>query len=116
MKLIGKDLEADGSIDVHCRFLTPDKNLFPGMYMNGEIQVKNALVYSLPEDAVLSYEGKNHVFVAKGASEFEIRTVEVGNKENNFIEIVNPESLLKEDIVLKGAYALLMKMKNISDD
>lgn len=114
--LIGKDLGADGSIEVHCHFLKPDKNLFPGMYMNGEIEVKNALVYSLPEEAVLSYEGKNHVFIAKGSSEFEIRTVEIGSKENKLIEIVNPESLINEDVVIKGAYALLMKMKNVSDD
>lgn len=114
--LISKDLDGDGSVEVHCHFEQADKSLFPGMYMNGEIEVHNAQVYSLPEEAVLSYEGKNFIFIAKGENRFELRAIEIGNRENKFIEILNPEELIGKDLVIGGAYALLMKMKNVSDD
>ncbi len=114
--LIGKDLDEDGSVEVHCHFEQADKRLFPGMYMNGEIEVHSAQVYSLPEEAVLLYEGKNFIFIAKGEGQFELRNIEIGNKENKFIEVLNPDELINQDIVVKGAYALLMKMKNVSDD
>lgn len=114
--LIGKDLEGDGSIEVHCHFEQADKSLFPGMYMNGEIEVHSSQVYSLPEEAILFYEGKNYIFTAKGDGQFELRNIEIGNKENKFIEILNPEELIDQNIVIGGAYALLMKMKNVSDD
>lgn len=116
VRLMGKDIGADGSIEVYCHLINPDRNLFPGMYMNGEVEVRGAQVYSLPEEAVVSYEGKNHIFITKGSSEFEIRTIETGSKENKFIEVMGAETLLNEDIVVKGAYAVLMKMKNVSDD
>jgi cobalt-zinc-cadmium efflux system membrane fusion protein len=114
--LIGKDIDGDGSVEVHCHFEQADKSLFPGMYMNGEIQVQSAQVYSLPEEAVLAYEGKNYVFIARDEHTFEMRAVEIGTKENQFVEIVNPEQLIDQNIVIEGAYALLMKMKNVSDD
>lgn len=116
VRLMGKDIGADGSIEVYCHLINPDRNLFPGMYMNGEVEVRGAQVYSLPEEAVVSYEGKNHIFITKSSSEFEIRTIETGSKENKFIEVMGAETLLNEDIVVKGAYAVLMKMKNVSDD
>jgi cobalt-zinc-cadmium efflux system membrane fusion protein len=114
--LIGKDLGGDGSVEVHCHFEQADKSLVPGMYMNGEIEVHSAQVYALPEQAVLSYEGKNFIFIAKGGNQFELKAVEVGNKENRFVEILNPEALIDQNIVVGGAYALLMKMKNVSDE
>ena len=114
--LIGKDIDGDGSVEVHCHFKQADKSLFPGMYMNGEIEVNSAQVYTLPEEAVLLYEGKHFIFIAKGEGQFELRNIETGNKENKFIEILNPDELINQDIVVQGAYALLMKMKNVSDD
>src|SRR5690606_6561065 len=44
--LIGKDLEGDGSVGVHCHFEQADESLVPGMYMNGEIEVHSAKVYA----------------------------------------------------------------------
>lgn len=114
--LIGKDLADDGSIEVHCHFDKLDNSLTPGMYMNAEVEVHLAQVPALSEDAILYFEGKNYVFVSKGNNQFELLEVELGNKENNFIQILNYESIDNQDIVTRGAYALLMKMKNISDE
>jgi cobalt-zinc-cadmium efflux system membrane fusion protein len=38
--------------------------------------------------------------------------VSIGKQENGFIEILNSEVFANKQIVFKGAYTLLMKMKN----
>lgn len=113
--LIAHDIALDGSVEVHCHFTNPDKNLFPGMYMNGELEVKSNEVYSLPEEAVINYETKNYVFIAINDNQFELKEITIGEKEHQFIEIINAEELKDKNIVIKGAYAILMKMMNIED-
>jgi cobalt-zinc-cadmium efflux system membrane fusion protein len=108
--LIGKDLSKERSVEVHCHFEKYDKNLIPGMFMNGELEVKTNDAFVLPEDAVVRFGNKNYVFIAKNKNEFEMKEVQIGNSENGFIEIKNGQ---EEFIyVLKDAYTLLMKIKN----
>jgi len=116
--LIGKDFSNDRSVEVHCHFENYDKSLIPGMYMNAEIEVKSDSVFALSSDALVSYENKQYVFISKGGNQFEITEVKTGNSENGFTEIIvdTNQSLKDNALVTKGAYTLLMKMKNISDD
>lgn len=115
--LISKDLSVDEhSADVHCHFENYDKALLPGMYMNAEIEVKSNDALTLPEDAVVTYEGKEYVFVAIDKTHFKITEVTTSTSENGFIEIVNGNSLRTKSIVTKGAYTLLMKLKNKSEE
>lgn len=115
--LISKDLSVDEhSADVHCHFENYDKALLPGMYMNAEIEVKSNDALTLPEDAIVTYEGKEYVFVAVDKTHFKITEVTTGTSENGFIEIVNGNSLGAKNIVTKGAYTLLMKLKNKSEE
>jgi cobalt-zinc-cadmium efflux system membrane fusion protein len=112
--LIGKDFSENRSTEMHCHFTNYDKALLPGMYMNAEIEVKSQQSNVLPSDAVVNYENKSYVFVAKANKQFEMKNVEIGNSENGFTEIVS-NGLKGESIVIKGAYALLMKMKNVEE-
>ena len=112
--LIGKDFTENRSTEMHCHFTNYDKELLPGMYMNAEVELKSQLSAVLPSEAVLSYETKNYVFVAKGNKQFEMKEVTVGNSENGFTEIIS-EDLKEADIVTKGAYSILMKMKNVEE-
>lgn len=114
--LIGKDFSNDRSVEVHCHFENYDKSLVPGMYMNAEIEVKSDSVFALPSDAIVSYENKQFVFIAKDSSTFQIVEVKAGNSENGYTEVSVDEPLFKEKFVTKGAYTLLMKMKNTSDE
>jgi len=115
--LISKDLSIDEhSAEVHCHFEDYDKTLLPGMYMNAEIELKSNNVLTLPEAAVVTFEGKEYAFVAIDKTNFKITEVTTGTRENGFIEIVNGESLNGKSIVTKGAYTLLMKLKNKSDE
>lgn len=112
--LIGKDFSENRSTEMHCHFNNYDKTLLPGMYMNSEIEVKSQQSNVLPSDAIVSFENKNYVFVAKANKQFEMKEVTVGNTENEFTEILS-DDLNDVSIVIKGAYALLMKMKNVEE-
>ena len=112
--LIGKDFSENRSTEMHCHFNNYDKTLLPGMYMNAEIEVQSQKSNVLPSDAIVSYENKNYIFVAKANKQFEMREVTIGNAENEFTEILS-DDLDEANIVIKGAYALLMKMKNIEE-
>jgi cobalt-zinc-cadmium efflux system membrane fusion protein len=116
--LISRDLSADRSADVHCHFDNYDKTLLPGMYMNAEIELKTSNFTSINEDAIVSFEGKNFVFISKGKNQFELLEIKKGSSENNFTEVIpiDKKDLSIFQFVTKGAYSLLMQMKNKSDE
>jgi membrane fusion protein, heavy metal efflux system len=114
--LISRDISPERTVDVHCHFERYDKTLLPGMYMNADVEVKSANASSIPEDAVVNFEGSNYVFVAKDKNQFLMVKVEIGTKENGFIEVKNKDIFTDKQIVIKGAYTLLMKLKNKSEE
>lgn len=115
--LISKDLSIEEhTADVHCHFENYDKTLLPGMYMNADISIKSNDALTLPKDAVVNFEGKEYIFVAVNKNQFQLTEVKIGNSENGVVEILNNESLTKNAIVTKGAYTLLMKLKNKADE
>jgi cobalt-zinc-cadmium efflux system membrane fusion protein len=114
--LISQDVSADGSAEVHCHFSKYDKSLFPGMYMNAEIELKSNQVLAIEEQAIVNFEGKDYVFVKQGKQTFEMLEVEVGTKENGWVEVLNSSSFDGKEIVSKGAYTLLMSLKNKAEE
>ena len=112
--LIGKDFSEDRSTEMHCHFANYDKTLLPGMYMNAEIKLTSQQSNVLLSEAIVNYENKNYVFVAKENKQFEMKEVTIGNTENEFTEIIS-EDLNEATIVIKGSYSLLMKMKNLEE-
>ena len=114
--LISKNLSDDRAVEVHCHFEQYDKSLLPGMYMNAEIEVSASSASALPEDAIVRFENKHYVFVVKGKNSFEMVEVQQGNSENGFTEIIGAEKWAGQTFVTKGAYGLLMKMKNTTDE
>jgi len=110
--LIGKNLSAERSTEVHSHFEDYDKSLVPGMYMNAEIEIKNTNVYALPEEAIVRFQNNQYIFLAETDKIYSIHEVKTGVLENGFIEIVSGESLVDKMVVVKGAYNLLMTMKN----
>lgn len=114
--LIGQDLTEDGNTDVHCHFESYDKALIPGTYMNAEVDIKNKEAQVLPEDAVVRYENKHYVFVKKSDDTFEMIQVQTGATENGFTEIIISDAEKTKTFVSKGAYTLLMALKNKADE
>ncbi len=116
--LISQDLSSDRSAEVHCHFEDYDKSLFPGMYMNAEIELKTNHASTINKDAVVSYEGKDYVFISKNNHHYDLVEIKKGNSENNFLEIesVDKKDISDAKIVIKGAYNLLMQLKNKSEE
>lgn len=113
--LIGQNLSEERSVEVHCHFDNYDKTLLPGMYMNADIEVKSNNSLTIPTEAVVNYEGKTYIFIQVENYNFELTEIEIGNSENNFTELLNAENTKNKNIVTKGAYSLLMSLKNKSE-
>ena len=114
--LISKDVSADGIIEVHCHFDNYDKNLFAGMYMDAGIGLKNEMRNVLPDEAFVRFEGKEYILENTGKNKFEMVEIEIGKNENGFTEIISDKDLSGKTIVTKGAYTLLMSLKNTEEE
>ncbi len=124
--LIGREISPERTIRVHAHLDKEDTQLIPGMYVKAFIEIENAAVSALPAEAVLQSEGKAYVFVYTGKrktgkaelSVFEMQEVSKGIVENGFIEVNLPKITASDStrIVVKGAYSLLAKMKNIEEE
>ncbi|MDN3588878.1 efflux RND transporter periplasmic adaptor subunit [Pedobacter aquatilis] len=112
--LIGHNVEEGGSSEVHCHFEKYDKSLVPGMYMNAELKFKNQKVQLLPEESVVSFENKDFVFEQLSKEKYKMIAVTTGEASDGNISIHT--DLTGKKIVSKGAYSLLMKLKNTSDE
>ncbi len=116
ISVISRDLSAERTAEVHCHFDQYDKALLPGMYMNAELKIKSLSSMTIAEEAIINFEGGNYVFVAGPANQFTMTAIETGIKENGFVEIKNKNILTGKQIVTKGAYTLLMALKNKTEE
>lgn len=113
--LISKNLENNNATQVHCHFKHYDKSLLPGMFMTANVELAANTVMALQEEAVVRFENKHYVFIAKDQNNFEMVQVQIGNTENGFTEIASG-NLVGKTLVTKGAYNLLMAMKNKGEE
>jgi membrane fusion protein, heavy metal efflux system len=110
---INRSLNNTGSAELYCRPSQTPRTWVPGMYINGAIQAENISGIIVPNDAIVVWEGKSYVFEHKKTNDlYELVEVQAREMdENNSELLVTPEWIDKE-IVMKGAYTLLMTMKN----
>jgi membrane fusion protein, heavy metal efflux system len=116
--LIGKDVAPDRTVQVQCHFEEYNKSLIPGMYMNAEVEISTTNAFVIPNDGLVRFEGKQYVFIETGNKKYEILEVTTENTENNFTQIIfaDSTSIQNKTFVTKGAYTLLMKMKNTEEE
>ena len=114
--LIGKDFQPDKSVIVHCHFINYDKSLIPGTYMNAEVETNSETGNTVPDDAVVTWESKQYIFEEVKPKTFKMFPVNIGNSENGRTEILNfDEKIKNKKFVTKGAYYLLMGLKNVEE-
>jgi membrane fusion protein, heavy metal efflux system len=121
----GKSIQTDKSYKVYAKVKGVCKNLLPGMYVNAIIEATGNQVYSLPTDAIVSFDDKDYIFIfeknktekGKAFTEYRMVAVTKGITDDGFTEIQLPEGLdLKSlKVVLKGAYNLLSAKKNAGE-
>lgn len=111
--LLGKDFSADRSVLVHCHFVEEKNALLPGTFMNAEIEANSEQGFVIPDDAIVTWEEKQYIFEETKPKTFKMYAVEIGNSENGFTELLNfKEEHKSKKFVTKGAYQLLMALKN----
>jgi cobalt-zinc-cadmium efflux system membrane fusion protein len=120
IQIIGKDISPERSLKVHCTFDKKDQTLIPGLYMNAEIEVAGSLEYVIPSDAIVKHEGKEYVFIQSEINTFQMVQVNIGNSYNGLTQINFSQSehikIAEQDFVTKGAYTLLMQLKNMGEE
>jgi len=116
--LIGKEISHERSIIVHCHFEQYDKTLLPGMYMNADVEIEATSAFVIPNDGLVRFEGKEYVFIQTQNKKYLMQEVITNNSENGLTQISFLEKidLSNKTFVTKGAYTLLMQMKNIDED
>ena len=114
--LMGKEIAADRSIEIHCHFNQHNLSLLPGTFMNAEIEVKNKEATVLPDDALVRFNNQQYVFVQTDSLQFVMKEVQPGISDNGYTQIINGVEMLKDKIVTRGSYTLLMMLKNKADE
>jgi cobalt-zinc-cadmium efflux system membrane fusion protein len=116
--LIGKDVSPERTVQVQCHFEQYDKNLIPGMYMNAEVEVATNNAFVIPNDGLVRFEGKQYVFTQMANRRYKMEEVTTQNNENGYTQITFADSTKMRNklFVVKGAYTLLMKMKNMEEE
>ena len=116
--LIGKDVSPERTVQVQCHFEQYDKSLIPGMYMNAEVEVATNTAFVIPNDGLVRFEGKQYVYIETEDKKYKMQEVTTQNNENGFTQITFADStdMKNKTFVLKGAYTLLMKMKNTAEE
>lgn len=111
--LIGRNINEDRTVRLHCHIDVEDKNMLPGMYLKAWIESSASAVSALPESAFVQAGGKDYIFVQSGDRIFQQTEVTKGASENGFTEVTLPEDFNQQsEIVTAGAYAILSKNLN----
>ena len=110
--LINRVLNADRMAEVHCHFNDYSPSLVPGTFMNGDISVTTKQALTVPEDAIVRWENKSYVFTDQRNGTFRMVEVKPGLLHQGRQQIEGTGITNRTNVVVKNAYALLMKIKN----
>jgi cobalt-zinc-cadmium efflux system membrane fusion protein len=112
--------DADKSYKVYAAVTRNAYALKLGMYVNAKVITEPMSVYSLPDGAVVSYGGKDYVFVqtVSTSNKFSFRLVQVkkGFSDAGYTQIFVPLELRDSFFVTRGAMSLLAVLKNRGED
>lgn len=114
--LIGKDFGLDRSVLIHAHFVGFDPALIPGTFMNAEVETDSQEGFTIPEDAIVTWEGKQYIFEETSPNQFKMFPVTLGNSENGLTQLINFDpKLASKRFVTKGAHQILMALKNVEE-
>lgn len=113
---ISRNFETDKGVLVHCRFDDNTDQLINGIFMNADVEMDHFQTIAIPDDAIISWEEKQYIFEEIKPKIFKMLNVQIGKSNNGYTELLNFNSdFSKRKFVTKGAYNLLMGLKNIEE-
>ncbi|WP_149244357.1 efflux RND transporter periplasmic adaptor subunit [Dyadobacter sp. 32] len=127
--LINQKINEDRTVRVHCHLEKDDRGLLPQNFVKAVIEIGANPVTALPGPAIVDFDGASYIFIqrpegahagstsVRAESEgmaFEMIPVIRGASENGYTQVKFPQEFdgPNAKIVLKGAYAMLSKLKN----
>jgi len=111
--LIGREIGDDRTVGVHCHLEREDAFLVPGTYITADIFTDSTMADVLPSDAVVSYLGKQYVFVENAPGTFAMLPVTIGIQAGGYTQVYLPSTVNRQTrFAIKGAYVLLAAIKN----
>jgi membrane fusion protein, heavy metal efflux system len=139
--LIGREISEERTIQIHCHIDIEDKEMLPGMYLMALVETGGAQVPALPDEAVIDYQGKKYIFIVSEEEEarqedantdqakegshehegdrengqvFRMTEIQTGDSELGYTELKLPGDFASDsaEVVIKGAYSLLSKLRN----
>jgi cobalt-zinc-cadmium efflux system membrane fusion protein len=113
--VITPNIENERTTDVHCDLISKNTGLFPGTFVNAEIELNNVEVQVIPAASVVKWQNKSYVFVETGAATYVMMPVVTGMESKGMVEIVSGITAAQK-VVVANAYTLLMKLKNSSEE
>ncbi len=114
--LISQDFGSDRSVLVQCHFKNYDPKLIPGTFINAETEIQRERTQSIADDAIVSWDAKTYVFEEIKPKTYKMIPVMIGAAENGYTKLINTNvDLSRKKIVTKGAYQLLMALKNVEE-
>lgn len=112
---INRSLNDDRAAEVICKVNQYDNTLIPGLFINAEAEFENEKAMTVPEDAVVRWQGKFFVFAVSGDNQYKMVAVEPGTVTDGFRQIKSSAIDTSSKIVIKNAYTLLMTFMNGGD-
>jgi len=119
VRSVGQTFESDPkAIEVLADIENKNKDLLPGMYVEGRIVQGEKSGFAVPEEAIVKEGEQSYIFILKEDGEMEGNTmkfkripVSTGVNDLGFVEINIPAEMAKDlKIVTNGAYTLSSEM------
>jgi cobalt-zinc-cadmium efflux system membrane fusion protein len=113
--VITPNIENERTTEVHCDLISKNTGLFPGTFVNAEIELNNVEVQVIPAASIVKWQNKSYVFVETGVATYVMTPVVTGMESKGMVEVVSGITAAQK-VVVANAYTLLMKLKNSSEE
>jgi membrane fusion protein, heavy metal efflux system len=113
--VITPNIENERTTEVHCDLISKNTGLFPGTFVNAEIELNNLKVQVIPAASIVKWQNKSYVFVETGAATYVMMPVVTGMESKGMVEVVSGITAAQK-VVVANAYTLLMKLKNSREE
>ena len=113
--VITPNIENERTTEVHCDLISKNTGLFPGTFVNAEIELNNVEVQVIPTASIVKWQNKSYVFVETGVATYVMMPVVTGMEGKGMVEVVSGITAAQK-VVVANAYTLLMKLKNSSEE
>lgn len=115
--LVNKGIDDDRTATAHCHFKSHPAQLYPGMFIQGDVSVSAKEVKAVPDESIVRFGNQEYVFFKNAESKFIMTGVKTGLSKDGMTELRSGlEKISAGSLVLNNAYKLLGILKNSEEE